>query len=159
DFFAVEKPHLHQPLHKQIFTGNRFDASSLAHVQAIQRSHGGSPDDGTHQNLRRAIAAYAEPCITDLQEAGGTRLEGAQTTADAQAKFCESVNPVRLTTDIGDVGPFTRAEVFQRQESFSHEKDPLCVLRFSLNSISIQSLYRLSSGRGRRETKGRQVTG
>src|SRR6516165_7477475 len=83
----------------------------------MTRSRGGeSTDERTNQDLHRLLAPQRQPAAADLEQAGTAALQHPQPAADANAHLGHAADPARSTSHVGDLGLFSGAKQFQRQE-------------------------------------------
>jgi hypothetical protein len=124
DILAFEEAHFQQALNERIVALERLDAAALADAQLIQGEHerrnlsgqAGSGDSpgGTHNDLRRAIAAQTQPTAADFQEARAAGLQDFDERARPDAKFGQPADPARLARDLDNLRPLSGMQVVQR---------------------------------------------
>jgi hypothetical protein len=74
------------------------------------------PRDGADQDLKGTFAPQRQPATANLEQTGTPRTEHLQTAAGTHAKLSHAADPRLLARNIGDVGPFTGLQQFERKE-------------------------------------------
>jgi hypothetical protein len=78
-----------------------------------------SPRDGADQDLEGTLAPQRQPATADLEKTGTSRAEHLQTASGTNAKLRHAADPRLLAANVGNVGPFTSLEEFEREEAFT----------------------------------------